>query len=200
MSSLDSPNVGSEVEAGLQDTLSARSRSASSKPPSSSSSGGISDPTKTASAKKTAMSSTVKIRKTVMVIEPPDPKAPGENLLIVARFDGASGITRSVVFIAVDFLERSEGFIRGFLRGAENPTLVTEFPTGTPYMMLRRELVRFVSPLDLARYEQALDATMRAEFGTEDPHAGHPHMTMTPEQAAALVNQKGGELPTGMYL
>lgn len=198
MSSLASSNVGSEVEAGLQDTLSARSRSASSKPPSSSSSGGISDPTKTASAKKTAMS-TVKIRKTVMVIEPPDPKAPGANLLIVARFDGASGLTRSVVFIAVDYLERSEGFIQGFLRSSD-PILVTEFPVGTPYMMLRRELVRFVSPLDLARYEQALDATMRAEFGTEDPHTGHPHVSMTPEQAAALMNQKGAELPTGMYL
>ena len=199
MLSLDSSN-GSLVSAPPRDTPSVPLPSVFSKPSNLSSTGETSPPTKIASAKKTGTSSAVKIRKTVMIIEPPDPKAPGENLLIVARFDGASGITRSVVFIAVDRLVRGEGFIRAFTGVLPNEVLVTEFPVGTPYMMLRRDLVRFVSPLDLARYEQALDTTMRAEFGEPDPHGGHQHVAMTPEQAAALMEGGAADLPTGMYL
>lgn len=201
MSSLVSCNDGAEVVA-TQGTRRVPLPSVSLKPPSSSSTAVTSGPTKTAKPEKTGMS-TAKIRKTIMVIEPPPPGSPGENLLVLARFDGVSGMTRSVVFLAMDYLERAPGFIQAYVRGGLEPNrLVAEFPEGMAYTVIRRELVRFVSPLDLAKYEQALDETMRAELGA-DPHAGHQHLEMTPSQVAELMNQKAGgkeTLPTGMYL
>lgn len=141
----------------------------------------------------------VKLRNTIMVIEPPAPEAPGEHLLILARFDGMSGLTRSVVFIAVDRLERTEAYIRGFL-GKLPGNLVVEFPVGTSYMLLRRDHVRFVSPLEVGLYEKGLDEVMRSKLG--EPHSGHPH-PMNPEQLAEMVAQgEGGkvQLPIGQYL
>lgn len=142
----------------------------------------------------------VKLRNTIMVIEPPVPEAPGEHLLILARFDGMSGLTRSVVFIAVDHLERTETYIRGFLGTLGERHLVVEFPAGTAYMLLRRDHVRFVSPLEVGLYEKGLDEVMRSKLG--EPHSGHLH-PMNPEQLAEMMAQgEGGkvQLPIGQYL
>ena len=95
---------------------------------------------------------------------------------------------RSVLFAAVDFVEHHDTFRRGMVVVKGTPArVVVEFPTDTPYMLLDRKMVRFVTQLQALRYEkaqgEALHALMGDGNGEPPPHA---HVSVSPADGVKI--------------
>ena len=96
------------------------------------------------------------------------------------------------MFTAVDKLEHSEKFIRGWLEGPP-PELMVEFPNNTPYLLMDRRNTRFVTVVEALRYEKMQSDILAKVFGEGD----HVHVVsqMTPEELAKLVESQKGNGP-----
>ena len=113
----------------------------------------------TSEAKKPA------VQKTVLVVTPP--RVPSKFLLVLGRFDALTMAGRQAVFVAIDRLDshRGEAGLPYMYTGYLGESSVVAFPADTPFFLLDRALVRFVTPTQLVRYQKAVDKAVHAELG-----------------------------------
>jgi len=107
----------------------------------------------------------MKAAKTVLIVEPPDEGVASKYLLAVTR-PGNITAGPSLIFIAADALRRcpDDEHSMEALRASE---IVARFPATLPYLLIERGATRFVSQVQIAKYEKSVGDRIRKLYGGE---------------------------------
>ena len=107
----------------------------------------------------------MKAAKTVLIVEPPGEGVQSKYLLAVTR-PGNIAAGPSLIFIAADDLRRcpEDEHSMEALRASE---IVARFPATLPYLLIERGATRFVSQVQIAKYEKSVGDRIRKLYGGE---------------------------------
>lgn len=106
-----------------------------------------------------------RVQKTILVVEPPGETVAGKYLLAVTR-PGNVTAGPSLIFMGVDRLDRcsTDKHALEAWRGLE---MVAKFPDSLGYILVERGITRFVSMVQIARYEKAVNEQIRKVVGKD---------------------------------
>ena len=141
-----------------------------------------------------------RVQKTILVVEPPGETVASKYLLAVTR-PGNVTAGPSLIFLGVDRLDRcsTDNHALEAWRGTE---MVAKFPDSLGYILVERGITRFVSMVQIARYEKAVNEQIRKVVGKDalvvdmgevaallEAHKGHRGDSKPPEDTRPSPGQ-----------